>query len=48
MGGGLVKTVRWVLLGASALAVGATAGFVVSLLRPRTYAAFTGVRDRDE
>jgi hypothetical protein len=40
-----MKTVRWVLLGAAALAVGATAGFAVSLLRPRKYAEFTGVRD---
>jgi hypothetical protein len=40
-----MKAVRWVLLGAAALTVGATAGFVVSLLRPRSYAAFTGVRD---
>jgi hypothetical protein len=40
-----MKTVRWVLLGTAALAVGATAGFVVSLLRPRKYAAFSGVRD---
>jgi hypothetical protein len=45
MGGGLVKTVRWVLLAVGALAVGATAGFAVSLLRPRKYAEFTGVRD---
>jgi hypothetical protein len=45
MGGGLVKTVRWVLLAVAALAVGATAGFAVSLLRPRTYAEFAGVRD---
>jgi hypothetical protein len=45
MGGGLVKTVRWVLLAVGALAVGATAGFAVSLLRPRRYAEFTGVRD---
>ena len=44
MGGGLVKAVRWVLLGTAALAVGATAGFAVSLLRPRRYAEFTGVR----
>ncbi len=44
MGGGLVKAVRWVLLGTAALAVGATAGFAVSLLRPRRYADFTGVR----
>ena len=44
MGGGLVKAVRWVLLGTVALAVGATAGFAVSLLRPRRYADFTGVR----
>jgi hypothetical protein len=40
-----MKTVRWVVLGVAALSVGATAGFVVSLLRPRKYADFTGVRD---
>ena len=40
-----MKTVWWILLGTAALAVGATAGFVVSLLRPRKYAAFSGVRD---
>lgn len=39
-----MKAVRWVLLGAAALSVGATAGFVVSLLRPRRYADFSGVR----
>jgi hypothetical protein len=43
MGGGLMKAVRWVLLGTAALAVGATAGFVVSLLRPRRYAEFRPV-----
>jgi hypothetical protein len=42
-----MKTARWVLLATAALAVGATAGFVVSLLRPRTYAEFSGVRDSD-
>ena len=45
MGGGLVKTVRWVLLATAALVLGATAGFVVSLLRPRKYAEFAGVHD---
>ena len=39
-----MKAVRWVLLGTAAVAVGATAGFVVSLLRPRRYAEFAGVR----
>ena len=41
-----MKAVRWALLGTAARAVGATAGFVVSLLRPRTYAEFSGVRSR--
>jgi hypothetical protein len=45
MGGGLMKSVRWVLLAAAALAVGATVGFAVSLLRPRKYAEFAGVHD---
>lgn len=45
MGGGLMKTARWVLLATMALAVGATAGFAVSLLRPRKYAEFSGTRD---
>jgi hypothetical protein len=40
-----MKAVRWVLLGTAALAVGATAGFAVSLLRPRKYAEFTGVHE---
>jgi hypothetical protein len=40
-----MRAVRWVLLGTAAVAVGATAGFAVSLLRPRRYADFTGVRD---
>lgn len=40
-----MKTVRWVLLGTAALALGATAGFAVSLLRPRRYADFSGVRE---
>jgi hypothetical protein len=40
-----MKTARWVLLVTAALAVGATAGFAVSLLRPRRYADFAGVRD---
>jgi hypothetical protein len=40
-----MKTVRWVLLATAALAVGATAGFAVSLLRPRRYAEFAGVRE---
>jgi hypothetical protein len=43
MGGALMKSVRWVVLGAAALAVGASAGFAVSLLRPRKYAEFAGV-----
>lgn len=42
-----MKAVRWVALGAAALALGATAGFVISLLRPRTYAEFAGVRAGD-
>jgi uncharacterized protein involved in exopolysaccharide biosynthesis len=45
MGGGLVKAVRWVLLATAALAVGAAAGFAVSLLRPRKYAEFAGIHD---
>ena len=40
-----MKSVRWVLLGTAALAVGATAGFAVSLLRPRRYAQFSGVHE---
>jgi hypothetical protein len=39
-----MKAVRWVLLGTAALALGATVGFAVSLLRPRRYAEFAGVR----
>ena len=37
-----MKAVRWALLASAALAVGATAGFVTSLLRPREYSEFTG------
>ena len=44
MGGGLMKAVRWALLASAALAVGAAAGFVTSLLRPREYGEFAGVR----
>ncbi len=40
-----MKTARWVLLATLALAGGATAGFVVSLLRPRKYAEWAGSRD---
>jgi hypothetical protein len=39
-----MRVVRWVVLGTATFALGATAGFVVSLLRPRRYADFTGAR----
>lgn len=42
MGGPLVKVVRWLVLGTVMVALGATAGFLVSLLRPRTYADYSG------
>ena len=39
-----MRAVRWIVLGTATFALGATAGFVVSLLRPRRYAEFTGSR----
>ncbi len=39
-----MNKVRWAVLGGLALGAGATAGFVISLLRPRQYASFSGVR----
>jgi hypothetical protein len=39
-----MRVVRWVLLGAVAVTLGATAGFAASLLRPRQYATFAGAR----
>lgn len=37
-----MKAVRWLVLGTVMVALGATAGFLVSLLRPRTYADYPG------
>lgn len=37
-----MKAVRWLVLGTAMVVLGATAGFVVSLLRPRTYADYSG------
>ena len=39
-----MRTVRWVLLGGALVALGAAAGFAASLLRPRSYADFSGAR----
>jgi hypothetical protein len=41
-----MRTVRFVLLGTAIVAAGAGLGFVVSLLRPRTYADFSGIHQR--
>jgi len=40
----MMRAVRWILLGSVTFAVGVGAGFAVSLLRPRKYAAFTGAK----
>ncbi len=37
-----MKAVRWLVLGTAMVALGAAAGFLVSLLRPRTYADYSG------
>lgn len=37
-----MRVVRWIVIGGAVVAVGATAGFVVALLRPRHYARFVG------
>lgn len=42
-----MRVVGWIVLGTATFAAGATAGFVISLLRPRHYADFTGVRPED-
>lgn len=47
MGGGVVRRVGWLLLGAAALAAGAVAGFAVSLIRPRHYADFAAARPHE-
>jgi hypothetical protein len=39
-----MRVVRMVLVGVAIVAVGAAAGFAVSLLRPRRYADFSGAR----
>ena len=36
--------VRFVVLGTAIVATGAALGFVASLLRPRSYADFSGIR----
>lgn len=42
-----MRVVGWIVLGTATFAAGATAGFVVSLLRPRHYADFTGIAGQD-
>lgn len=42
-----VRVVLWVLLGVLVVLAGAALGFVASLLRPRRYADFAGVREAD-
>lgn len=32
-----MRVARWIVLGTATFVIGAAAGFVVSLLRPRTY-----------
>jgi hypothetical protein len=39
-----MRVVRLALLGATAVGIGAAAGFAASLLRPRHYATFSGAR----
>lgn len=42
-----MRVVRWVVLGGLVVLIGAALGFLASLLKPRTYAEFSGSRQRD-